>query len=126
MSTPRRSRCRRSRNTTVALIKPDGTSFGSASLYAKNTYQPSFQYQGSTSSSTGQRTLPLPEGDYTIRVKDYNTGASLVDYSGTITAADEGTASTITITVGANSGTISGRDLRRRRRRRRSRAARCS
>jgi hypothetical protein len=96
-------------NTTVALLKPDGTSFGRATIYVKNAFQPNFQNQGYTDATTGRYLVPLPEGDYTIRVKDYNTGASLVDYSGTITAADEGQASTITITVGAESGTISGK-----------------
>jgi hypothetical protein len=96
-------------HTTVALIKPDGTSFGRASIYVKNAFLPNFQNQGYTDATTGRYLVPLPEGDYTIRVKDYNTGASLVDYSGTIAAADEGQASTITITVGAESGTISGK-----------------
>ena len=95
-------------NVTVALVKPDGTSFGRARLWVQNVFRTNFEDQGATSSTTGLATLSMPEGAYTIRVKDSNTGASLLDYSGAIAVADEGQAVTVTITVGAVSGTVTG------------------
>jgi 5-hydroxyisourate hydrolase-like protein (transthyretin family) len=95
-------------NATIAVVKPDGTPFGSAYLYLRNAYLGNFQYQGTTDGTTGLRAMPLPEGDNQLQVRDYNNGAALMNYTATIAPEDEGVAKTITITVGAMSGTVTG------------------
>ena len=95
-------------NSTIALVKPDGTPFGFSYLYFRNAYVANFQYHGGTVGATGLRVMPLPEGANVIQVRDHNTGAALVNYTATIAPEDEGRAMTITITVGAVNGTVTG------------------
>ena len=92
----------------ITVLKADGTPYQGARIETKDEFRTFFTNRGITNVSGQVVATTMPEGVITMRVRDVNTGITLMDQNTTIAAANDGQTLDVVIQVTVFAGSIQG------------------
>ena len=95
----------------VEVRRPDGSGWDDLAVELKHSSQLFFAHAGYTNDAGDLTIATVPEGAFTVRVRDTNTGLVIGERSGSIAPADDASTLQFAVSTSAVRGTVKGRVL---------------
>ncbi|MGC4081195.1 MAG: carboxypeptidase-like regulatory domain-containing protein [Vicinamibacterales bacterium] len=92
----------------VHATHPNGTPWSSLYVQTSDSVNPLFTNRGYTNGNGDILIYEVPEGNFTVRFSDPNTGVIVATVSGTIAPADDNTTKDMPVPIGQYAGLVSG------------------